>query len=171
VKRALFSALVPTPVITLLWTRLAQSQSAGNPNSEGKLRVAVVVSDAKGAPLPALRSDDFTIEVAGKNASGDFQIVAPSSEAGKQAQPAARSSSSDGRGLVVVVLDTIHTPLARRQRCPSWCAEVLVRFCFQKRPCNLVRTQPRWKVESGSRIPIWFGNSGCGLGARGWRTA
>jgi VWFA-related protein len=68
-----------------------------------------VVSDAKGALLPALRSDDFTIEVAAKNTSGDFQIVAPSSEAGKQAQPAVRSSSSDGRGLVVVVLDTIHT--------------------------------------------------------------
>ena len=108
-KRALFSVLVLPPLITLMWTLLARSQAAGNPNSGGKLRVAVVVSDAKGAPLPALRSDDFTIEVAGKTASGDFQIVAPSFEAGKQAQPAARSSSSDGRGLVVVVLDTIHT--------------------------------------------------------------
>jgi VWFA-related protein len=106
VKRALFCVLVLAPLITLLWTLLAWSQSAGNPNPNGKLRVAVVVSDAKGALLPALQSDDFTIEVAGKTPSGDLQIVAPWAAAGKQEQPEPRS---DGSGLVVVVIDTVHT--------------------------------------------------------------
>ena len=108
-KRALFCILVLPPLIALLWTLLAWSQSAGNSNPNGRLRVAVVVSDVKGTLLPALRSDDFTIEVAGKTTSGDFQIVAPPSEGGRQAQAAGRVSSSDGRGLVVIVLDTIHT--------------------------------------------------------------
>jgi len=109
VRRALLSILLLPPLITLLWTLIVRSQSVGNTNPNGRLRVGVLVSDTKGAILPALRGDDFTIEVAGKTASGDLQIVAPSSEAGKQAQPAALINSSDGRGLVVIVLDTIHT--------------------------------------------------------------
>lgn len=108
-RRALLSVLLLPALITLLCTPIVRSQSTDNSNPNGRLRVGVLVSDAKGALLPALRSDDFTIEVAGNTTSGDFQIVAPSSEGGKQAQPAALISSSDGRGLVVVVLDTIHT--------------------------------------------------------------
>ena len=108
-KRTLFSILVLPPLISLLWTLLAWSQSADKANVNGELRVAVVVSDAKGAMLPALRGDNFMIEVAGKTTSGDLQIVAPSPEAGKQVQPTARINSNDGRGLVVIVLDTIHT--------------------------------------------------------------
>ena len=154
-KRALFSALVLPPLITLLWTLLARSQSVSNPNSEGKLRFAVVVSDAKGALLPALRSDDFTIEVAGKTTAGDFQIVAPSSEAGKQAQIEARSSS-DGRGLVVVVLDTIHTRWREDKDVRAGALKYLSGFASRNAPVTLFvldhdgKLNPVHQYQSGS---------------------
>jgi VWFA-related protein len=98
-KRAHFSVYLLPALVALLSLVAGWSQTLETSHSGARLRVAVVVSDAKGAAIPALRSDDFAIEIAGKPASGGLQIVAPPSEAGKQA----------GRGLVVIVLDTVHT--------------------------------------------------------------
>jgi len=107
VKCAHFSVFLLPLVIALFSTFAARSQTIEASHSGARLRVAVVVSNARGTAIPALRSDDFAIEIAGKPVSGDLRIVAPPDDAGKQAQP--NAGSSDGRGLVVIVLDTVHT--------------------------------------------------------------
>jgi len=107
VKCAHFSVFLLPLVIALFSTFAARSQTIEASHSGARLRVAVVVSNARGTAIPALRSDDFAIEIAGQPVSGDLRIVAPPDDAGKQAQP--NAGSSDGRGLVVIVLDTVHT--------------------------------------------------------------
>ncbi len=155
-RRALLSVLLLPALITLLCTLIVRSQSTDNSNPNGRLRVGVLVSDAKGAPLPALRSDDFTIEVAGKTTSGGFQIVAPSSEGGKQAQPAALISSSDGRGLVVVVLDTIHTRWRDDKDVRAGALKYLSGLASQNAPATLFvldhdgKLNPVHEYQSGS---------------------
>ena len=79
-----------------------QSASQGT-NAAGKLRFAVVVSDSQGAPIRDLHSDDFVIEVAGKPQPGE--VHGPTAAAAQ----ASGGSANNGRGLVVVVIDTIHT--------------------------------------------------------------
>lgn len=97
-KRYLF-LLSLLPVLTS--PSFCQSATGAAP-AAGKLRFAVVVSDAHGAPIRDLRREDFEIEVAGKPQSGDVLAPAPPPDASHR-------SASDGRGLVVVVIDTIHT--------------------------------------------------------------
>lgn len=136
-RRAFFSLLVFPLLITILWTLLAWSQSAARPTSNEKLRVAVVVSDRKGASLPALRSGDFTIEVAGKTKSRDFQIVAPPYEAGIQSPRGTRISEFNGRGLVVVVLDTIHTRWSEDKDVRAGALKYLSGFASRRAPITL----------------------------------
>ena len=105
-----FCLLLLFPAITLLSTSstFCQSVSQGTITA-GKLRFAVVVSDSHGAPIRDLHSDDFVIEVAGKPQPGQVQspvAAAPQASAG---------SANDGRGLVVVVIDTIHTMWAEEK--------------------------------------------------------
>jgi VWFA-related protein len=92
------------PPITLLSTSstFCQSVSQGTVRA-GKFRFAVVVSDSHGAPIRDLHSDDFVIEVAGKAQPGQVQSPVAA------APQASASSANNGRGLVVVVIDTIHT--------------------------------------------------------------
>ena len=90
--------------ITLLstLTTFCQSESQGTVKA-GKLRFTVVVSDSQGAPIRDLHKDDFVIEVGGKTQSGEVQ-----SPVAAVAQASAGNANT-GRGLVVVVIDTIHT--------------------------------------------------------------
>lgn len=74
-----------------------------------KLRFAVVVSDSHGVPIRDLHSDDFVIEIAGKLQAGQVQSADPATP------PASSSSANHGRGLVVVVIDTIHTSWAEQR--------------------------------------------------------
>ena len=90
--------------ITVLSTPLTLCQSETQAaTAAGKLRFAVVVSDSHGAPIRDLRSDDFLVQVAGK--PQPVQAKAPAAPAPQSSA----SSANDGRGLVVVVLDTMHT--------------------------------------------------------------
>ena len=88
---------------TLFWALPAFCQTAPATASAGKLRFAVAVSDSHGAPIRDLRPEDFVIEIAGKAQAAQVQppvAIPPNASA----RPA-----NDGRGLVVVVLDTVHT--------------------------------------------------------------
>jgi len=99
-----FCLLLVFSAIALLSTSptLCQSVSQGTITG-GKLRFAVVVSDSHGAPIRDLHSDDFVIEVAGKSLPG--QVQSPVAAAAQ----ASAGGANNGRGLVVVVIDTIHT--------------------------------------------------------------
>ncbi len=100
-KRHFSFLLVLFPAVILSWAVPAMCQSATATSATGKLRFAVAVSDSRGAPIRDLRSDDFVIEIAGKPQAAQVQApaaIAPST-----------SDAKDGRGLVVVVLDTVHT--------------------------------------------------------------
>jgi VWFA-related protein len=68
---------------------------SSTPTAPAKLRFAAVVLDEKGTPIRDLRSDDFTIEVMGKNQP--VQVESP-----------AAANAADARGLVVVVIDSMH---------------------------------------------------------------
>jgi len=85
--------LFPLFIVLFLSPRLF-SQSA--PGGDRKLRFAVVVTDAQGVPIRNLKSDDFELEVAGK--PEPKQVTAPPEDQG-----------TNGRGLVVVVIDGMHT--------------------------------------------------------------
>jgi len=86
------------PVIAFS-TSLMFSQSSTSSSPQGELRFAAVVLDSSGNPIRDLRSDDFTLQVLGKPQA--LQVQAPT--------PPAESTSTEGRGLVVVVIDTMHT--------------------------------------------------------------
>ena len=79
-----------------------QSASPGT-SAAGNLRFGVVVSDSHDSPIRDLHSDDFVIEVAGKTLPGE--VHGPAAAAAQ----ASGGSANNGRGLVVVVIDTIHT--------------------------------------------------------------
>jgi VWFA-related protein len=86
--------------IALLSTLSGFCQSAAHDATPaGKLRFAVVVSDAHGAPIRDLHSDEFTIEIQGKR--HPVQVQAP--------PPGVDQNAADGRGLIVVVIDAMHT--------------------------------------------------------------
>jgi VWFA-related protein len=96
-----FCLLLLFLAITLFLTSPVFCQSASQGTSAaGKLRFAVVVSDSHDAPIRDLHSDDFVIEVAGKPQPGE--VLSPAAQA-------TAGGANNGRGLVVVVIDTIHT--------------------------------------------------------------
>ncbi|HUA15757.1 MAG TPA: VWA domain-containing protein [Verrucomicrobiae bacterium] len=94
--------VLPLAVITLQPFSRSESDNAPPP---AKMRVAVVVTDAHGNPVRDLSSGDFVLEVAGK--AQPVQLAAPAS--------APEQSQKDGHGLVVVVIDTMHTRWAEEK--------------------------------------------------------
>jgi len=75
------------------------------------MHFAVVVTDEHGAPIHDLASKDFGLESGGKTQPGQVRNAAPSAQTTVLAagEFSDRDNPAKGRGLVVVVLDTIHT--------------------------------------------------------------
>jgi len=92
-----FTLLLSSIILSLAPLALPQTPSTSVPH-QGKLRFSAVVLDSHGAPIRDLHPDDFTVDVAGKTQSVDVQPPPP---AGQATNPA--------RGLVVVVIDAMHT--------------------------------------------------------------
>jgi len=63
-----------------------------------KLYFSAVVLDSHGAPIRDLHTDDFVVEVAGKAQSAEVQ-----------SPPPAEQAKNPARGLIVVVIDAMHT--------------------------------------------------------------
>lgn len=110
---------------------LAQSETAAG----GKLRFAVVVTDAHGTPIRNLRSADFVVEVGGKTVPQVESIAAPS-----KATEGDDSSKSGvkGRGLVVVVLDTIHGNWVDEKEVRAYAGQYLGRYAKRDAPISLL---------------------------------
>jgi len=86
---------------------LAQSPNPG----DGKLQFGAVITDANGAPIRDVTDKDLTIEIQKKPQPGQVQAI-PAVTA--IVEPAAgeftnRNNATTGRGLVILVVDTIHT--------------------------------------------------------------
>lgn len=83
---SLFSVLVLSPCIF--------PQSAADVGK--KLRFTVVVTDAQGVPIRNLKADDFELQIAGKPVP-------------KLVKGSVGEEGTNGRGLIVVVIDGMHT--------------------------------------------------------------
>jgi len=95
-------------VAAVLWTTACVAQSTAD---AGRLQFGVVVTDASGAAIRDLTGKDLTIEIQKKTQPGQVQTISP---AAASVEPPAgeftnRNDAATGRGLVMVVLDTIHT--------------------------------------------------------------
>ena len=91
-------------LVTCIGLSFSQSELSASKTDE-KLRFGVAVANGLGVPIRDLQSDEFVIEVGGK--------IQPASTASAAASSATEGDASSnrgikGRGLVVVVLDTIH---------------------------------------------------------------
>jgi len=92
-----FTLLLYSLILSLASNALPQALSTGVPN-QGKLRFSASVLDAHGAPILDLRSEDFAVEVAGQAESVEVKIPPPADQA-----------TNPARGLIVVVIDAMHT--------------------------------------------------------------
>jgi VWFA-related protein len=88
--------LLLLPLFTLFFRQQAINQTATSTSAPGEQRFAALVLDRQGVPIRDLHSDDFALEVAGK--PEPLQVRVPPS-----------GLVAPGRGLVVVVIDTMHT--------------------------------------------------------------
>jgi VWFA-related protein len=81
---------------------LLQAQSSSSHSAPAALRFTASVLDPQGTPIRDLRSEDFVVEVSGKVWPAQVQLPSVLATAGAH-------DASNGRGLVVIVIDTIHT--------------------------------------------------------------
>src|ERR1700730_12154238 len=97
-----------TIFVLLLCT--AASAQAPIAADDGKVRLAVAVLDEHGTPIRDLTDKDFMIESHGKTEAGHVERVA--SSVSTELSPGEftnREQIAKGCGLIVMVLDTIHT--------------------------------------------------------------
>jgi VWFA-related protein len=89
-------------------TALAQKPSAADPETT---HLAVVVTDDHGSPIRDLAGKDFGVESGGKSQPGQIRNSAPVAEpiVLSDGEFTDRNNKVKGRGLIVIVLDTIHT--------------------------------------------------------------
>ena len=89
-------------LISFLTLQVIPQSTPSNASVPAKLRFAALVLDSQGAPIRDLRADDFTLEIAGKTQS-------------LQVQESNADRTGSGRGLVVVVIDNMHTRWAEEK--------------------------------------------------------
>ena len=84
---------------------------AQEPAPPDATHLSVVVTDDHGAPLRDLAGKDFGLESGGKTQPAQLRNPAPAAEAAAVAdgELTNRNHSVKGRGLIVIVLDTVHT--------------------------------------------------------------
>ncbi len=95
----------------LLVALLGPAAWAQTPAAPEATHLSVVVTDDHGAPLRDLAGKDFGVESGGKSQPGQLRNPAPVAEAVvlSDGEFTDRNHSVKGRGLVVIVLDTVHT--------------------------------------------------------------
>jgi VWFA-related protein len=97
-------------VAAVLWAAACVAQSTAAADA-GKLQLGVVVTDASGAAIRDLTAKDLTIEIQKKSQPVQVQSTSPAAPGVEAAEGefTNRNNAATGRGLVMVVLDTIHT--------------------------------------------------------------
>jgi VWFA-related protein len=97
-------------ILAVLLGAAALAQKPGASDPQG-IHLAVVVTDEHGAPIRDLASKDFNVESGGKSQAGQVRDAAPAAEpiVLSDGEFTDRNNPVKGRGLVVIVVDTIHT--------------------------------------------------------------
>ncbi len=102
-----------------------------SPPSAGKLRLSVVVTDDHGAAIHDLTSNDFAVEIDGKSQDGQVQ--------NNSATPAnASNPGADYRGLIVIVLDTIHSRWPEERDIRPYIAKYMGSLAGRNAPVSLL---------------------------------
>jgi VWFA-related protein len=126
--------------------------SAQAPTSakEGKVRIAVVVTDEHGAPIRDLTAKDFVIENHGKAQTWQIEMAAtPSATVEVQAGDFTnREDISKGRGLIVIVLDTLHTRWTDEKYLRPEIVKYLRACASRSEPVSLLLMDPHGVVQS-----------------------
>ena len=97
-KRHFFTLLVLLFNLSLLSSAAFPQSASGQPSNRETLRFTAIVLDAHGVPVRDLQKDDFTVTVAGMDRSTEVHTP-------QTADP----STIGNRGLIVVVIDAMHT--------------------------------------------------------------
>ncbi len=118
---------------TLLLAILALSWSSAfaespSPSSPGKLQLGVVVTDDHGASIRDLTSNDFVVEIDGKSEAGQLQ----------NNPPAAANTAIDPRGVVVIVVDTIHSRWPEERDIRPYVAKYMGLLASRNAPVSLL---------------------------------
>jgi VWFA-related protein len=126
--------------------------SAQAPTSakEGKVRIAVVVTDEHGAPIRDLTAKNFVIENHGKAQTWQIEMAAtPSAPVERQAGDFTnRDDISKGRGLIVIVLDTLHTRWTDEKYLRPEIVKYLRACASRSEPVSLLLMDPHGVVQS-----------------------
>jgi VWFA-related protein len=102
-----------------------------SPSGAGKLQLGVVVTDDHGAPIPGLTSNDFAVEIDGKSEAGQVQNNPPAA-----ANPS--NAGIDPRGVVVIVVDTIHSRWPEERDIRPYVAKYMGLLASRNAPVSLL---------------------------------
>ncbi|MGA9041057.1 MAG: VWA domain-containing protein [Terriglobales bacterium] len=120
------------------------------PSSEGGLRLGVVVIDGNGVPIRDLTNKDFVVESHGKAQAWQLESVAPAS-ASTELSPGDftnRNPVTKGPGLIVIVLDTLHTRWVDEKYLRPEIVKYL-RLCARRdEPVSLLLMDPHGVLQS-----------------------
>lgn len=97
-------------ITAVVWAVACLAQSSG-PVDARKLEFGAVVTDANGAAIRDLTGKDLTLEIEKKTLPARIQTILPAeaSVEPSQGEFTNRNDAVTGRGLVMLVFDTIHT--------------------------------------------------------------
>jgi VWFA-related protein len=97
-------------IAAVLWAATCVAQSS-SPGDAGNLQFGAVVTDASGTAIHDVTTKDLTIEIQKKTQPGQVQPISPVTAIVDPApgEFTNRSNAVTGRGLVMLVIDTIHT--------------------------------------------------------------
>lgn len=136
-------------LVAILLCAAASGQSPSAP-AEGKVRLGVVVTDEHGAPIRDLTSKDFVVEGQGKAQSWQVESVASPSTGTDLAagEFTNREGIAKGRGLIVIVLDTIHTRWADEKYLRPAIVKYLRSCASRNEPVSLLLMDPHGVLQS-----------------------
>jgi VWFA-related protein len=136
-------------LLAALFCTVASAQ-APNAANEGKARLAVVVTDEHGAPIRDLTSKDFVIENHGKAQTWQVETAAtPSAATDLQAGHFTnRDEIAKGRGLIVIVVDTMHTRWTDEKYLRPEIVKYLRACASRSEPVSLLLMDPHGVVQS-----------------------
>ncbi len=119
---------------------LAAGTAFAQNSSEDKLRFGVVVTDEHGAPIRDLKAADFSIESSGIVQALEMRSIPKAGEPKPtpDGEFTNRNHGTLGRGLVVIVLDTMHTRWLDEKDMRPMVAKYLASLAKRNTPVSLL---------------------------------
>jgi VWFA-related protein len=127
-----------------LWAAACVAQSP-NPADAGKLQFGIVITDPNGGAIRDVSGKDLTIEIQKTTQPGQVQPISPVAAIVDPApgEFTNRNSAATGRGLVMLVLDTIHTRWLDEKDLRPVIAKYLASCASHNLPVFLLVMDPR----------------------------